>query len=590
MSDISSNTLIQQNFERRDKILSVIMAATDVFLRGSLQTWQDNVLQVIGSLGRELGVKRIYLCKHREVTEQKVVTGVRYEWLAGGDQTRIDVPAMQQINMQEAGYGRWAGVLYHGGVISGKVSDLPLGERGWFMSADVKTVVVVPVFVEKVWWGFIALEDYGGGVECTQSEIDAIKTLAVTFGAAIRRKRAEEELQREKAFVEQKAREIEDIAKFPEQDPWPVLRVSKDGIVIYHNPSAKPLLQFWKVDVGQPVPAEWQQVVKEVFVKNQSREVDVEFKGKIFAVLVVPIVEGDYLNLYGRDVTQERRAEEMKTEFMSMASHQLRTPLTALRWSSERLLKKKETLTEQQVDMANTIHETAVGLARLVDDLLSVSRIERGKMEPTPSKGDLLKLLKVCLHELEIQAEEKQIHLEFEKQTELAEFMFDADLIKQVYLNLLSNAIKYTPGGGKVTTRVKYDNETKMVQVDVADTGMGIPEEEQANVFQRFYRSQRAVDQGIEGTGLGLSVAKMIIDKSGGRIWFESLRDQGTTFSFTLPYAGEDTHQRTIAEKEIETGGDGQTQNSSAGQIEKNQPSGSSPNDQDQQVVNLLQG
>jgi len=545
MSD-PANQAIQDNLRQRDKVLSAITAATEVFLRGSLATWQDNVLQVIRTLGHEFGAKRIYLCKHNEVTDEKVVTGVRYEWLAEGDQTRIDIPAMQQINIQEAGFGRWAGVLYHSGVIAGKVSDLPISERGWFMSATALTVIVVPVFVEDKWWGFIAFEDYAAGGSWTQAEIDAIKTLAVTFGAAIRRKRSEEELQREKAFVEQKARETEDVAKFPEQDPYPVLRASKDGVVVYGNKSAEPLLNFWKIAVGQSVPDQWKTVIAEVFANKKSKEVDVEFSGKIFAFLFVPIEEGDYVNLYGRDVTQERRAEQMKTDFISMASHQLRTPLTALRWYSERLLKKKDSLSDQQVEMANTIHETAIGLARLVDDLLSISRIERGKMDPKPALNNLIDVLKQGWQELKIQADEKKINLEFDQQTGLQPFVFDADLIKQVYLNLLSNAIKYTPENGKVTTTVKMVEG--MVQIDVTDTGMGIPVGDQVNVFQRFYRSQKAIDAGIEGTGLGLSVAKMVIDRSGGKIWFESTEGAGTTFSFTLPYSLEVTPPDPVTE------------------------------------------
>jgi signal transduction histidine kinase len=215
-----------------------------------------------------------------------------------------------------------------------------------------------------------------------------------------------------------------------------------------------------------------------------------------------------------------------------MASHQLRTPLTTIRWYSDKLLRKGDNLNEKQIEWTKAVYETAVQLAELVDGLLNISRIERGKIEPQPKLGSISALLQSCVDELKLHAEKKVITLECNFQA-VPDFMFDADLIHQVQLNLLSNAIKYTPENGKITISLSI-KETNVL-VEVHDTGIGIPLIDQDKIFQRFYRASNAAQNSTEGTGLGLTFAKMIVEKSGGEMKFISNEGQGSTFSYTLP-------------------------------------------------------
>lgn len=520
---------------RRDAILSALTDAAEVFLRGSLATWQENVLQVIKNLGNRLGTNRIFLGKHSEVTAEWVKTAVRYEWLRAGDKTRVDVPDYQEIHMQESGFGRWAGVLYPGEIVYGRREDFLEGERGGFLSPNWQTLIVVPVFVEREWWGFIAFEDYpfDGGISL--AELDAFRTVAVTFGAAIRRKRMEESLLREQQAVEDKARQIQDLARFPSEDPWPVVRLLVNGQLVYANRASQRLLAKWQVEIGGMVPKKWQKLAAQVLMENKPTAVDEILEEQTFSLLFVPLNQAGYVNVYGHEVTRERELDKLKSEFLALASHQLRSPLTSMRWYSERLLKKREGLQPLQLEMVQVIHDSSVKLSKLVNDLLSLSRIERGKIEPEPALNNLNTVIEEVVTELRGQAEAKQVRVELEADDAVGPFFFDGDLVEQAVMNLVNNAIKYTPSGGKVTVKSFWFDE-RFAGVEITDTGIGIPADEQSRLFEQFFRAKNAKLYINEGTGLGLSLVKMVVEKSGGRIWFNSAEGEGASFTFILPY------------------------------------------------------
>lgn len=342
----------------------------------------------------------------------------------------------------------------------------------------------------------------------------------------------EDKVEEKTKQLSEKMLEAEDLAKFSSEDPFPVIRIAHDGTILYANHASGALLREWKCKVGNKVPEGWLKEVVEVFTSNNRKIVEVELLGQTISFVIVPVKKNGYVNLYGRDVTHEKEVEQMKNQFISMVSHQLRTPLTSVRWYSGMLLQGKEPLTEKQKENASIIHETSVRLAELVTDLLSISRMESGRVQFAPVEGDLVGLIEGVVKELAPLAQQGQVEVEF-MHDQLAPFEFDPKLLKEVTLNLLSNAIKYTPPQGKAWVKVKAD--TKKVVVEVGDTGMGIPEAAQKDVFKRFYRAQNVVDREIEGTGLGLAVARMMVEKWGGKIWFESAERKGSKFYFTIP-------------------------------------------------------
>ena len=229
------------------------------------------------------------------------------------------------------------------------------------------------------------------------------------------------------------------------------------------------------------------------------------------------------------------KLNKMKNEFISVASHQLRTPLSAMRWQAELLLAKmSDGLSDKQKEKIANIDMLSLRMTRLVNDLLDVAKIDQGRLNIVVKEINVMDCLAGILQEIIIPlATAKEIKVIFEDKKDLPLVMADCDKIKLVFENLLSNAVKYTLKEGKIEINYKKDGD--FVLFEIKDNGVGIPFSQQDQVFSKFFRSSNVVRYQTEGTGLGLYIAKSIIEQSGGKLWFESEENVGTTFSFTIP-------------------------------------------------------
>jgi two-component system, OmpR family, phosphate regulon sensor histidine kinase PhoR len=233
------------------------------------------------------------------------------------------------------------------------------------------------------------------------------------------------------------------------------------------------------------------------------------------------------------DVTELRRLERVRQDFVANVSHEFKTPLTAIQGFAETLLAGALDDPSNNRRFLEIIRNHAIRLARLTNDLLKLARIEAGKLEVEYFTVGLMELIEACAETTLLKASRKDITLEIEVPPKLPAVRGDAGLLRDVLQNLLDNAIQYTPQGGHI--RVTADAGDHDAVISVADTGIGIPLADQERIFERFYRVDVARSREAGGTGLGLSIAKHIVEAHGGRLWVESTVGQGSRFSFSIP-------------------------------------------------------
>jgi signal transduction histidine kinase len=270
------------------------------------------------------------------------------------------------------------------------------------------------------------------------------------------------------------------------------------------------------------------------------REIELPSEGdrvEIYQALAsaVPGAEGEVRGVVMvlRNITSQKEIERMKSNFLSVVSHELRTPLHSIKGFVEIILMGKTgPINDLQRDFLTTVKEATSNLQRLIDDLLEFSRMEAGQIKLRPALISLHDVAAQVMEQISPLAQEAKLELRNEIPADLPLVEADAMRIAQVLTNLVSNALKFTPEGDVTITAAEAGDE---VRVAVRDSGIGIPPEEQANIFRRFYQVDSTATRAYRGAGLGLTICKFIIEYHHGRIGVESAPGQGSTFYFYLP-------------------------------------------------------
>ena len=238
-----------------------------------------------------------------------------------------------------------------------------------------------------------------------------------------------------------------------------------------------------------------------------------------------------------RDITLEQEVDRMKSEFISLASHQLRTPLSAIKTYSHMLIDGyMGDITSAQKKSLLTILTASNRMNELINMLLNVSRIESGSIAVNPKSHDIRKLVEDAVKELALEAHDKLINIKLKMPDKACLVKTDNLIAKEIISNLISNAIKYTPENGKVDIDISLMNQDCVIKVQ--DNGVGIPRYSQDHIFTKFFRAQNVIRRETTGTGLGLYLVKGLVDALGGKVWFKSQEGIGSTFYFSIPATG----------------------------------------------------
>jgi len=373
-----------------------------------------------------------------------------------------------------------------------------------------------------------------------------------------------EELRRAKDLIE---KEILNTRKFSEaveaaRDPITIMTVS--GNIIYTNPARADLLGTART---QMVGAHFLAPYREKTDKKEMRAFELALRagnpfqsenftglradGTAFEaeVSLFPVRERGnvvFFTSLEQDITKRKDVDRAKTEFVSLASHQLRTPLTAIRWYSEMLLKEQgHSFSDFEKKYIKEIYDANHRMIELISALLNVSRIDLGSFIINPEPTNLVALMESVIKEMEPHIVSKHLVILRDFSRDLPLVSVDPQLFRMVFQNLLSNSAKYTHPEGRISISLKQNGNA--IVFTIADTGIGIPEKQKHLVFSKLFRAENARETDPDGTGLGLYIVKAIIEASGGSIRFESQEGEGTTWYGIIPLHGSPKHEGTHA-------------------------------------------
>ncbi len=364
------------------------------------------------------------------------------------------------------------------------------------------------------------------------------------------------EIQEEKEFSQKQAKELEKFQLAVKEASDHIVITDAEGYVLYTNPSGKIITGYTEDEIVHTKAGKvWGDLMDKAYysemwktIKEEKKVFKSEITNKrrdgstyIAEISISPVLDENKDVLFfvsiQRDITKAKEVDRMKTEFISLASHQLRAPLAAIRWGLESLLDGiAGTLTENQKLYTKDAYDSTTRMVDLVGGLLNVSRIESGRLVVEPVMTDVKALVESVIKEVTVLAKEKNHNISFRAQEGIPQIKLDPKLIRNVYLNFLTNAIKYTPSNGIIEVEIMTDQGNLVSRVK--DNGLGIPKKDQEKIFNKFFRADNVRRVDTDGTGLGLYLVKAIIENSEGHVWFESEENKGTTFFFTLPLSG----------------------------------------------------
>jgi two-component system phosphate regulon sensor histidine kinase PhoR len=325
-----------------------------------------------------------------------------------------------------------------------------------------------------------------------------------------------------------------------------VLAVDDRERILFANRAARTLLEFATPDaVGRPLLEAVRNravvdVVRQAFRTQEPAKSEFPLPGatrRVVAVSASRLPGNPYpgVLLVLHDVSDLRRLETLRQEFVANVSHELKTPLTAIKAYAETLLEGALGDREHNEAFVRRIAEQAERLHQLIMDLLSIARIESGEEPFEIAAVDIGELVQSCVANHTNAAESRRIHLSVSPSEAPVRARADEEGLRQILDNLIDNAIKYTPEGGRVT--VRWSAAESLARIQVEDTGIGIAPEDQARIFERFYRVDKARSRELGGTGLGLSIVKHLSQSFGGGVSVRSEVGRGSTFSVWLPLA-----------------------------------------------------
>lgn len=376
-----------------------------------------------------------------------------------------------------------------------------------------------------------------------------------------------EDIEKERKISESTAIDLQKFQLAVEHVSQHIIITDADGIILYANPAVERVTGYSRAEIIGNKPSLWGRQMPQEFytalwhtIKDEKKTFVGELKnkkknGKIYAAhsTISPVVgaDGEVKFFIGLevDVTEQLALEAARMSFISIASHQLRTPLTSMRWSSEMLMDGDAgEITAGQRNLIENIYSGTMRMTSLVNLLLQISRVEAGRLKIEPTPIDFKNVIQGVTSSLKSFLDAKSQHVEIRAVPDpFPVIPMDQEVIWQVFQNLISNASRYGPEKKPIIISMTVQGAN--AKCAVTDTGIGIPKDQQHRIFEKFFRAENALRLVPEGSGLGLALVKALVEGWHGEVWFESAENEGSTFYFTIPLAGEDAKEGEVSLK-----------------------------------------
>ena len=416
-----------------------------------------------------------------------------------------------------------------GAVRSSDVSKLPKDLVEILESQNIKSILVFPLYVDGLFFGFMGFDECSENKEWEEDEIELLRTISNMIAGAFERKVS--------------IQKIERLAQVPENDPFMIVEVSLDGEVIYMNPSAKQ-----EQEKGIQIVMDDDKINDEIWsvIKTESPKVsggmELEVNDHLLQVKVARSEKSDRILLFMNEITEQRRIErqvgeldKLKSRFITALTHVARTPLNEVRWAIESLISGEfGELSEAQLTMMRKALESESEVLQIIDNMNITLDIERGTLHLEKVPTSIISITNSTVTSLEPECEVRNVVCAVQKPTaKYPNVVLDPEKMRLALFMLVDNALKYSKEGSAV--KVAFLKSADSVTIKVIDKGIGIPVSEQDNIFDRFFRASNAQSAHPNGIGLGLYISKAIVEEHGGTIGFTSKEGEGSTFWIKLP-------------------------------------------------------
>jgi PAS domain S-box-containing protein len=511
--DVSERKQSEISLKRHMRALSVIGEVTASLFRSS--NIEIKIPEVLESLGYAVDV---FCCALVDINESSIKT--QAQWVSF-DTTGFDIafalaPFLDSIRENPT----------H--VFS--VTDVKLDAKRAEMPPV--SILVIPIQGTLGSWGFLALFDKQNQLSWLTTEFDTVQTTANLIGAALERVHYEKTIR----LSEMRNRVMVDAL------PDLLLRTDLTGQILdYSAHPSHPLYVPRESVIGMKLSELWPADVVNMILETEAQGVFVASHwvygfnlpnhDQVFEARLHPISSEEALIIV-RDISEQARLDQMKSDFINRASHELRTPLTSAILMTE-LLQLGGTQ-EEMAEYLSTLMRELTRQKNLINQLLLAGRLESGKMKLESVPMDLVPVLREAMQAIKAMAGARNISIKLETGLAALNVMGDAGGLSQVFINLINNAVKFSPEGKTVEVVATKRDAEREARISVTDHGLGIPSDAKPHLFERFYRARNVTVAEIPGSGVGLYIVKSIVDELGGRIEVKSELNQGTTFTVYL--------------------------------------------------------